>query len=278
VEDIYRAQQVTVMDNRIESTEHTPIQFGLGRLLQFVTIASLWCAIAIVRDNVVLGMAYTVVVVAATWIIAGRWAVTLSRNNCRRVLAGTTALLVAGGAGVTILVEDEDHFPIVWMLTGLLAALPWMVTNLDTVFRILVGVACNILFLLIIYRFWLAVFGSWDRLSERPDQRYLAKIFSILLSILGLPLALPILFSILGGFDADREYGDVNAIHHHWLHYVVHVGMLLAAGLNIWLLQRHARRSTDSPPDWLKLVTWGYLCAYAVLLQVALFPVEIYIP
>ena len=56
------------------------------------------------------------------------------------------------------------------------------------------------------------------------------------------------------------------------------VAMLVAAGLNIGLLQWHARRSTGPPRNRLKLLIFGYLCLYAVLCQVALFPINFYIP
>ena len=253
---------------------HLPIQFGLAKLLQVMTVAALWCAAGVVRENVVLGTVYSVVVVAATWIVVGRWAVLLSPSVCRRVLAGTTTLLVAGGLGVTALVGDDEYFPIVWMLTGLLAVLPWSAVQLGVAWGVAIGVACDALFLLLIYFVWLAVYGSWDRLSARPDQRRLMWSFGTLLAL----LALPILLSVLGGCYLFRGHGDLNEIHHLWLHCLIHVGILIAAVANVVLLQRHARRSTGPPPNWLKLVTWGYLCLYAVLLQVALFPIELYIP
>jgi len=66
--------------------------------------------------------------------------------------------------------------------------------------------------------------------------------------------------------------------HHLWLHCVIHVGLLIAAGVIVGLLQHCVWQSSTPPPNGLKLVTWGYLCFYAVLLQVALFPFEFYIP
>jgi len=259
----------------ISAARHEPVQFGLAKLIQFVTVAALWCAAAIVRENVLIGMAYTVVVVAATWTVVGRWAVCLSPKACRRVLAGTTTLLVVGGLGVTVLVDDADYFPLVWMLTGILSAWPFLVmSETGVAWWIIAGIAWGALALLIIYFVWLVVFGIWDRMSVRPNQRRLAWSFSTLLVL----LALPILYSILGGCYSFQGHGGKDGFHHHWLHCVLHVGMLIAAGVNATLLQRHARRSTAPPPNWLKLVTWGYLCLYAVLLQVALFPIEFYIP
>ncbi|MDA1051401.1 MAG: hypothetical protein O3C40_13095 [Planctomycetota bacterium] len=255
-------------------TRPQPIQFGLAKLIQFMTVAALWCGAAIVRDNVVLGMAYSVVVVAATWIVVGRWAATLSPVMCRRVLAATTTLLVAGGFGVTALVEDETYFPLVWMLTALVAALPWTLMEFGVVWGVVAGIACDALLLLLIYSVWLAVFRSWDRFSARPDQRRLARSFSLQLVLLALPVGL----SILCGCYAFHEHTGALDMHHLWLHCIIHIAMVAAACWIVVLLQRHARRSTDPPPNWLKLVTWGYLCYYAVLLQVALFPINFYIP
>jgi len=256
------------------ATPSQPLQFGLAKLLQFVTVAALWCAAAVVRESVVIGMAYTVVVVVVTWTVVGRWAVSLSPRSCRRVLAGTTTLLVAGGFGVTVLVDDAEYFPRVFMLTGLAVVVPWVGMQEGLAWGVIPGLAGNGLLLLLIYLFWLAIFGGWDRMSAREGQQRLAWSFSILLAV----LALPILLSVLGGCYAFQEHGDVNEIHHLWLHCILHVGMLVAAGAIIVLLQRHARRSTGPSPRWLKLVTWGYLCCYTVLCQVALFPVHFYIP
>lgn len=257
-----------------EPTLPQPIQFGVAKLIQFVTVAALWCAAGIVCENVVIGMAYTVVVAAGTWTVVGRWAVRLSPRACRHVLAGATTLLVAGGLGVTVLVGDADYFPIVFMVTGLAAFAPWAGMELGVGWGVIAGLAGNALLLLLIYLFWLAVFGSWDRLSAGSNQRRLASSFSALLVL----LALPIMLSVLGGCYTFREHGDLNEIHHLWLHCVIHFGMLIAAVVNVGLLQHHAQRSTDPPPNWLKLLTWGHLCFYAVLLQVALFPIQFYIP
>lgn len=62
------------------------------------------------------------------------------------------------------------------------------------------------------------------------------------------------------------------------MEWVIRNEVYAAAGLNVMFLQRHARQSTAPAPDWLKLMSWGYLCCYAVLLQIALFPISFYVP
>jgi hypothetical protein len=251
-----------------------PVQFGVGQLMQFITVAALWCGAVMVRGNLVLGLAFAVVVFLVTWFIVGRWAVRLRPVACRRVLAGTTTLLVGGGLGVSILVQDDKHFPLVWMLTGLLAMLPWILMEIHAAFGVVTGIAGNLLLLVVIYYFWLGVFGAWDRLSARSDQGRLAGTFGVLIVL----LALPLFISITGGCYAFREHGDINEIHHLWLHCVIHVGMFVAGAALVTILVRHALQFTVPPSNWLKLLTWGYLSLYAVLLQVALFPIHFYIP
>ncbi|MDA1051422.1 MAG: hypothetical protein O3C40_13200 [Planctomycetota bacterium] len=246
-----------------------PIQFGLAKLIQFMTVAALWCAVAVVRGSVLVGMAYTIVVVVTTWTVVGWWAVRLSSIACRRVLAATAAMLVVGGFWVTVLLGDLDYLPLVSVLTGFLVALPLMMGD-----RSVAGIIWGVLALFPMYGVWLAVFRTWDRMSVRLNQRRLAWSFSTLVVLLALPLA----YSILGGCYTFQGHGDKNGFHHHWLHCVIHVGILIAAGANVVLLQRHTRRSTAPPPNWLKLVTWGFLCLYAVLLQVALFTIEFAVP
>jgi hypothetical protein len=233
-------------------------------------VAALWCGAVIVRGNVLLGMAYTVVVVAATWTVVGRWAVGLSPAACRRVLAATTTLLVAGGFGVTMLVGDGSYLPEAILTTAELAFLP----SRSMGFGVGLIVVNAALLLFLIYCFWLAAFGCWDWLGARQNQRRLAWSFSTLLVL----LPLPILLSVLGGCYAFRGHGDPRSDHHLWLHCVIHVGMLITPGVIVALLQRHGWQSSTPPPNWLKLVTWGYLCFYAVLLYVALFPINFYIP
>jgi len=256
---------MTDTDRRVVAP-NPPIQFGLGKLLQFLMVAALWCAAAIVPENASAGMAYTVVVVAATWTVVGRWTVRLSPVACRRVLAATTTLLVAGGFGVTMLLVEDRYTPLVLLKTGIFGFMPCRIMEAEGR-AVLAG---NVLLLaLIIYCFWNAVFGCWDRLVARRKQGSLAWSFSTLLVL----LALPILLSVMGGCYAFRGHGD-----HLWLHCVIHVGLLIAAGVIVALLLRHVRPSSTPPPNWLKLVTWGYLCFYAVLLYVALFPINFYIP
>jgi hypothetical protein len=264
-------------DDPVE-TERQPFQFGLSKLLQLVTVAASWCSAGVVRENVTLAMAYAVGTTCVTWIVVGRWAVTLSPRTCRRVLAITTALLVAGGAGVTVLVDDTEFFPLVWMATALVTALPagfLMESGDNRVLAIVVAIASGLLMLLIISLFWNCVFWCWDRMSTRPRLGALAWSFSILLGM----LCLPLLLSVSGGCYTFAGHGKGRSeVHHVWLHCVIHVGMLAAAGTIIGVLQRHARHATGPPPNWLKLLTLGYLCLYAVLCQVALFPINFYIP
>jgi len=138
------------MSDNEQLTPTQPFQFGLAKLIQFVTIAALWCAAAIVRENVVLGLAYTVVTVAATWTVVGRWAVGLSPKACRRVLAAATTLLVAGGVGVTVLVENEEYFPLVWMLTALLVAFPLVMMDVGVAWGIVASIICDALALFLV--------------------------------------------------------------------------------------------------------------------------------
>lgn len=224
--------------------------------------------------QVLLGMAYTVVVVAATWTVVGRWAVRLSPVACRSVLGATTTLLVAGGFGVTAFVHEDHYLPLVFFMTLGLAGMPWWFME-SGVGQIVAGLAGNVLLLFLIYYFWRAVFGCWDRLVERRKQDRLASWFSTLLVL----LALPLLLSVMGGCYAFCGHGAPGSFFHHlWLHCVIHAGMLIAAGVIVALLNRYVWQSSTPPPNWLKLVTWGYLCLYAVLLQVALLPIEFYIP
>ena len=252
------------------------MQFGLAQLLQFVTVTAIWCSVAIVQDKLVFGMAFVLVMVPLTWFIIGRWAVGLSTKNCRRVLAATATAMIVGGFFVTVFVVDEGYVPLVWMLTALCSGLgPWgagLATRLAL-----------ILFLLLVsYFFWLAVFGLWDwtehfAYTSARDQGPVASNFTILIAILALPVLIVILF---GGCYSFRGHGEgPNQMHHVAAHCVMHVGTVLSAIAVIVCMNVVCRRCTlDVSPDWLKLLVWGYLCLYAVLLQVALFPFNFYMP
>lgn len=252
-----------------------PFQIGLSQLLQFLTVAALWCSAGVVRGNVTIGMFYTVGTVLATWIVIGRWAFRLSPRTSKRVLAATTALLVIGGSGVTVLVDDWNYYPLVFLLAALVALIPVeLVYQASPVAGIALGGLSVLLLLAIVYYFWLAVYGAWDRWSERPTHRQLILFFTAFLFVLALPL-LPVIFS---GCYMCRGHGEGMETKHVWLHCVLHISMLVTAGAIIGLLQLQLRHATGPPPSWLKLLTLGYLCLYAVLLQVGLFPVNFYIP
>lgn len=259
-----------------------PFQIGLSQLFQLVTVAALWCSVGVTRENVTLGIICVVGAVLATWIVVGRWAVTLSPRASKRILAATTTLLVVVGCGITAYSglelyfssSTEDYFPLVCLLT----AFSWIsLTSLayeaGPAVGFSVGVLTVLLPLAIVYCFWSAVFGAWDRWSERPTLRLLVWSFTVFLVLLALPL-LPVIFS---GCYMCSGHGEGMETKHLWIHCVLHFGMLVTAGAIIGLLQIQAFRAT-SPPSWLKLLTLGYLCLYAVLLQVALFPINFYIP
>ena len=149
------------------------------------------------------------------------------------------------------------------LLGGLLGATMWR--NGVIVFATLMFLS---VYLVLLYLVWLWVYRTWDHWSSRPTPHRLVWSFSVLLSL----LALPFVKSVVDG--CYTLSGHRGTFHHEWLHCVLHAGMLIAAGVIAALLQRHARNSAAPPPNWLKLLTLGYLCFYAVLLQVALFPVD----
>jgi len=246
-----------------------PVQFGLSKLIQFVTVAALWCSAGIVREHVTLGLPYTVVTAIVTWTVVGRWAVGLSPKWGRRVLAFTTSLLVAGGMGVTALVNDDAYLPVACLLTAMVVILPAELLRglLGETLRVSSVVVSAALMFLIVYLVWVLIFRIWDHWSSRSTPHRLVWSFSVLLALLALPLVL----SVLGGCYTFS--GHSVTFHHEWLHCVLHAGMLVAAGVIVALLQ-HARQSAEPPPNSLKLLTLGYLCLYAVLLQVGLFPVD----
>ena len=264
----------TKQDNSVAQSRQ-PVQFSLSKLLQVMSVAAMWCAAGVVRGSVLLAVAYALVTAIATWIVVGRWAVSLSPKACRRVLAGTTTLLVAGGLGVTLLVESDQHMPLLWLPTAMLAALPFAMMHVEGGWGIAAAIAWGALSLFLVYFIWLAIFHGWDRLSDRSNQRRLSGWFSGLIML----LALPLLFAVFNGCYTFSGHGqEPGEIRHLWIHCVVHVGMLAAAAFIVVKLRQHARLGTTPPSNWLKLVTLGYLCLYAVLLQVALFPIHFYIP
>ncbi len=112
--------------------------------------------------------------------------------------------------------------------------------------------------------------------ANHYSQGPVVSIFSIPIVLLTFPVVVVVL---VGGRLLLRGHGEgPNEIHHLPIHCVIHLATAPAAIPIVACLNWVCRTSSDPPPNWLKLLIWGYLCFYAVLLQVALFPIEVYIP
>jgi hypothetical protein len=265
---------VEISKNEPESSAvapRRPIQFGLGNLLQLITVAALWCGVFVVRDNYPLAVGLATLTTIATWVVVGRWAVNLSPRACRHVLAATTATMAAAG-----IVLSELRTPVVWpvqmpiavMLTRLLVFLMAVRDLASPGLRptAFVAIEC-VLVLSITYGVCWPLFAVWDQLSSRSNRRLLAILYSIVLAVMCMPVAL----YVLVGVDEWMRYGLFHAFALElWVLELLHVVMLLVAVIAIGSLAWHALRGTAAPPNWLKLLTWGCIGLYGVMLFVAL--------
>ena len=129
--------------------------------------------------------------------------------------------------------------------------------------------------LLITFCVWLLIYRAWgwfgqDAYAATPSQSFPTVIFSALIALLAVPILVVV---VIGDCYTLSGHGEGRETLHVWLHCVPHLGMLVAAVINVGLLLRHAR-SPGPLPNWLRLLSLGYLSLYAVLLEVALFPIN----
>ena len=247
-------------------------QFKIATLMQIVTLVAVWCSAAMLDESLTHGIILVFVIVPITWAIVGKWSLALAPNWGRRLMAVLATGLVAAGLGITALVGDLDYIPVASFLVVFLGVLwPWQISPL-------LGIAVNAFVFYLGYTFWIWVFRSWDWLanfsytSGRRNQSSVATFASFLVGFSALPAIAVVALGRCYQFQGhlDRPSGTS----HLPIHCAVHVAMIVIAAMVLVVLNRACLSSCEVPKPWVKLMVWGYVCLYSVLLMVALFPVE----
>ena len=264
------------LDNSTQDMVSRRGQFGIAHILGLTLLVAIWAVAFLFLGSYGLVISYAVVAWLLTWLCAGLAAREWSQKGFRRMMALTTTLLVGGSFGLFALLGDLDFAPMTWVATGAIAIL------IPIQFGGLGGLVSVPILLLLIYVFWSTTFRAWDWLAnytasiDSSNQTPLAVAYGCVTGLLFMPVLFHV--AIYRCYIFQGHEGKNDEIQHTVAHCVLHVVILVLGAAAFFGFLRRSLNSSDAPGFAVKMICWGVLSFYAAMLQLGLFPFQVYIP